>query len=62
MYTIVIEASALLNRTFCRAAARFHMESVRSFTVSASVGKAVVVVAISVQVNSETTTSDRINS
>ena len=39
MYTIVIEAPTLLNRTFCGAAERFQIELVRSFTVSTSVGE-----------------------
>ena len=58
MYTIVIEAT-LLNRTLCRVAERFHKESVRSLTVSASAGKLIVVVAISVEAKSETATCDR---
>ena len=35
--TIVIEAPTVLNRTVCRAAERFYVESVGSFPVSTSV-------------------------
>ena len=63
MCTIVIEnreSPTLLIRTFWRAAKRFHIESIRSFTVSTSVGKRVGVVALSVQAKSETTTYNRV--
>ena len=53
----MIEAPTSSNRSLRRAAESFHIESVRSFTVSTSVGEWVVVVALSIQTKSETTTS-----
>ena len=60
MYTIVLEASTTFDRIFRKAAERFHKESVRSFTVSTSVGECVAVVAVSVHAKSENTTYDRV--
>ena len=60
MYTTAIEAQTLLNRTFYRAAERFHKESVRSFTDSTSAGERFVVVARLVQAKSETTIRNRV--
>ena len=60
MHTIVTETTTLLSPAFCGAAERFQIESVRNFTVSASVWEEVVVAAISVQAKSETTTCNRV--
>ena len=56
----MIEGPTLLNQTFCRSGERFHIESVRSFVTSTSVGERVVVVTLSVQAKSETTTCNRV--